>query len=134
MCLFSLSLFTFFLMLVLLNKTIFWTNIYDLYFSHYYKKHYKLYFFLMELCGQLSCTASTPVFLTCGYSSCSCTSALSWSWISYIPSLLAFKLSNHWRVMSQIKFEWIIPFYSELIIISLAGIWTLNLTRSKPLC
>ena len=30
--------------------------------------------------------------------------------------------------MSQFKFEQKIPFYSELIIISLAGIWALDLT------
>ena len=27
-------------------------------------------FHMLDLCGQLSCTASIPVFLTCGYSSC----------------------------------------------------------------
>ena len=27
-------------------------------------------FHMLDLCGQLSCTASTPVFLTCVYSSC----------------------------------------------------------------
>ena len=27
-------------------------------------------FHMLDLCGQLPCTASTPVFLTCGFSSC----------------------------------------------------------------
>ena len=38
--------------------------------------HNKLQFFMLDLCGQLSCTASTLVFPTCGYSSCCWTSAL----------------------------------------------------------
>ena len=48
-----------------------------LYLSHYYALQYTLQFFMLDLCGQLSCTASTPVFPTCGYSSCCCTSACS---------------------------------------------------------
>ena len=33
--------------------------------------YYKLQsFHMLDLCGQLSCTSSTPVFLTCGCSSC----------------------------------------------------------------
>ncbi len=40
-----------------------------IFFSHHYT-HHKLQFFIMlwTICGQLSCTALTPVFLTCGYS------------------------------------------------------------------
>ena len=31
-------------------------------------KHYKLHFFIIPSVGSFSCTASTPVFLTCGFS------------------------------------------------------------------
>ena len=36
--------------------------------------------------------------------------------------------------MSEFKYELIIPFHSELIILSLAGIWIGDLTSSKPPC
>ena len=35
-------------------------------FTHYITNYNS---FMLDLCGQLSCTASTPVFLTCGFSS-----------------------------------------------------------------
>ena len=39
-----------------------------------------------------------------------------------------------WIQMSQFKFELIITFYSELIIVSLGGIWTQTQPGSKPPC
>ena len=45
---------------------------------------------------------------------------------SHIKSIL--------NIMSQFKFEWTISFYSELIILSLAGIWTQDLPGRKLIC
>ena len=59
-----------FLCLALLRRTSFWPPpmVYILVFiSHILQ--IKI-FHMLDLCGQLSCTAPTPVFLTCGYSSC----------------------------------------------------------------
>ena len=59
-----------FLCLALLRRTSFWPPpmVYILVFiSHILQ--IKI-FHILDLCGQLSCTAPTPVFLTCGYLSC----------------------------------------------------------------
>ena len=47
------------------RRTSFLTTFYGLYFSH----HCTHVAHMLDLCGQLSCTASTPVFLTYQYSS-----------------------------------------------------------------
>ena len=54
-------------MFVLLRRTSFLTTFYGLYFSHHCTH---IIFHMLDLCGKLSCTASTPVFLTYQYSSC----------------------------------------------------------------
>ena len=50
-----------------LRRTFFLTTLYGLYFSHYLHILKIIIFHMLDLCGQLSCTAYKPVFLTCGY-------------------------------------------------------------------
>ena len=51
-------------MLALLRRTSFWPPSIVYISVIIYTLHYFLQFFMLDLCGQLSCTASTPVFPT----------------------------------------------------------------------
>ena len=52
------------------KEDIFLITFYGLYFSHHLHILKITILHTLDLCGQLSCTVSTPVFLTCGSSSC----------------------------------------------------------------
>ena len=81
-----------FFMLVLLRRTFFLTTIYRLYFSHKYTHITNCNLFhMLDLCGQLPCTASTPVFRTCGFSFMLVLLFSMCSWISNGPLALLCK-------------------------------------------
>ena len=82
-------------MLALLRRTSFWPSLHILQIK---------IFHMLDLCWQISWTASTPVVLTCGYSSCS-------SILIQIRSFTYF----HWKILA------------------LARIWTRDLTDTKPI-
>ena len=58
-----------FFMLALIRRTSFWPHLWSIFQSSTHILQITI-FHMLDLCGQLSCTASTPVFLTCGFSSC----------------------------------------------------------------
>ena len=57
-----LWIYIFFLMLVLLRRTSFLTNFYGLYFNQWCTYIFTYYISIVGLWGQLSCSASTPLY------------------------------------------------------------------------